>query len=217
MKIPPDLVVRPDPPIRPSPRVGPLPSGVHVGLRAAVRLLFAPFNAIKVEGAGYIPRDGGFLLLPKHQHWVDIPYLGMACSRPLCYVAKVELFKSRLGNRFFRALGGIPLDRRRPIATRHSLRAVRNALLAGHGVVLFPEGTYVPGRMGDGRSGLLRYLIKNTPVPLVPVGIAYTVKDARRTVTLRFGKAQLPDKAGRVERLLNEILGRIAALSGLGA
>jgi 1-acyl-sn-glycerol-3-phosphate acyltransferase len=211
MKTPPDLVVRP------KHRVGPLSNGVHVGLRVAVRLLFAPFNAFNVEGAGHIPQDGGFLLLPKHQRWVDIPYLGMACSRPLCYVAKVELFKSRLGNRFFRALGGIPLDRRRPIATRHSLRAIRNALLAGHGVVLFPEGTYVPGRMGDGRSGLLRYLIKNTPVPLVPVGIAYTVVDARRTVTLRFGKAQLPDREGRVEGLLNEILERIADLSGLDA
>jgi 1-acyl-sn-glycerol-3-phosphate acyltransferase len=129
----------------------------------------------------------------------------------------VELFKTRLGSFFFRALGGIPLDRRRPIATRHSLRAIRNALLAGHGVVLFPEGTYVPGRMGDGRSGLLRYLIKKTPVPLVPVGIAYTVVNARRTVTLRFGKAQAPDGEGRGERLLNEILGRIADLSGLDA
>jgi 1-acyl-sn-glycerol-3-phosphate acyltransferase len=216
MKIPPDLMVRPDPPIRPKLRVGPLPNGAHVGLRAAVRLLFAPFNAFNVEGVGHIPRNGGFLLLPKHQRWVDIPYLGMACSRPLCYVAKVELFKTRLGSYFFRALGGIPLGRR-PIATRHSLRAIRNALLAGHGVVLFPEGTYVPGRMGDGRSGLLRYLIKNTPVPLVPVGIAYTVVNARRTVTLRFGKAQSPAREGRVERLLNEILGRIADLSGLDA
>jgi 1-acyl-sn-glycerol-3-phosphate acyltransferase len=170
-----------------------------------------------VEGAACVPRQGGFLLLPKHQRWADIPYLGMACPRRLCYVAKVELFKSRLGNGFFKMLGGIPLDRRRPIATRHSLRAIRDALQAGCGVALFPEGTYVPGRMGDGRSGLLRYLIKNTPVPLVPVGIAYHVVAGRRTVTLRFGEAQLPD--GRVcsEALLEEILSRIADLSGLGA
>jgi hypothetical protein len=69
--------------------------------------------------------------------------------------------------------------------------------------------------MGNGRSGLLRYLIKNAPVPLVPVGIAYSVEAGRRTVTLRFGKAQLPDGNARVEVLLKEILGRIADLSGM--
>jgi 1-acyl-sn-glycerol-3-phosphate acyltransferase len=130
-------------------------------------------------------------------------------------VAKVELFESRLGARFFKSLGSIPMDRRRPIATRHSLRAIRDTLLDGRGVVLFPEGTYVPGRMGDGRSGLLRYLINNAPVPLVPVGIAYSVEAGRRTVTLRFGKAQLPDGSAQVEVLLKEILGRIADLSGM--
>jgi 1-acyl-sn-glycerol-3-phosphate acyltransferase len=146
--------------------------GPYLCLKTAARLLFSPFGGVRVAGAAHVPRKGGFILLPKHQRWADIPYLGMACPRRLCYVAKVELFQSRLGRRLFTTLGGIPLDRRRPIATRHSLRAIRDTLLAGRGVVLFPEGTYVPGRMGDGRSGLLRYLIQNAPVPLVPVGIA---------------------------------------------
>jgi 1-acyl-sn-glycerol-3-phosphate acyltransferase len=196
-------------------QIGPMPRCVHSSLKTALRLLFAPFGGFRVEGAARIPRQGGFLLLPKHQRWVDIPYLGIACPRRLCYVAKVELFKSRLGNRFFTALGGIPLDRRRPIATRHSLRAIRNTLEMGHGVVVFPEGTYVPGRMGGGRSGLLRYLIQNTPVPLVPVGIAYSVEAGRRTVTLRFGAPQRPRRDVESEALLADILDRIARLSGL--
>lgn len=184
MRIPPDPQNRRDPQIgpvqsirparsiRPEPSLGPLPLGPYLCLKTAARLLFSPFGGVRVAGAAHVPRKGGFILLPKHQRWADIPYLGMACPRRLCYVAKVELFQSRLGRRLFTTLGGIPLDRRRPIATRHSLRAIRDTLLAGRGVVLFPEGTYVPGRMGDGRSGLLRYLIQNAPVPLVPVGIA---------------------------------------------
>ncbi|MEJ2638994.1 MAG: lysophospholipid acyltransferase family protein, partial [Desulfosarcinaceae bacterium] len=127
-------------------QLGPMPRGLHFGVKTLLRLLFAPFGGFRVEGTAHIPAHGGFLLLPKHQRWVDIPYLGMACPRRLCYVAKVELFKTRLGNRLFTVLGGIPLDRRRPIATRHSLRAIRDTLKMGRGVVVFPEGTYVPGR-----------------------------------------------------------------------
>lgn len=201
--------------ILPEPSIGPLSPGAYAGLRTAVRLLFAPFGDIRVEGAEHIPARGGFLLLPKHQRWADIPYLGVACPRPLSYVAKVELFQTRLGRRFITALGGIPLDRRRPIATRHSLRAIRDALVGGSGVVVFPEGTYVPGRMGDGRSGLLRYLIKNAPVPLIPVGLAYGVVAGRRRVTLRFGAAQAPAADARVDEILHRILKRIANLSGL--
>jgi 1-acyl-sn-glycerol-3-phosphate acyltransferase len=194
---------------------GPMPRGLHFGLKNGLRLLFAPFGGFQVKGITNIPDRGGFLLLPKHQRWVDIPYLGMACPRRLCYVAKVELFETRLGNRFFTALGGIPLDRRRPIATRHSLRAIRDVLKLGGGVVVFPEGTYVPGRVGDGRRGLLRYLIQNAPVPLVPVGIEYGVLAGRRTVTLRFGPPRRPRNDVRVEVLLDDILDRIALLSGL--
>jgi 1-acyl-sn-glycerol-3-phosphate acyltransferase len=196
-------------------QIAPLPPKVHVGLKTVLRLLFAPFGGFLVEGAANIPTRGGFLLLPKHQRWVDIPYLGMACPRRLCYVAKVELFQTRLGNRIFTSLGGIPLDRRRPIATRHSLRAIRDTLKRGCGVVVFPEGTYVPGRVGGGRRGLLRYLMQNAPVPLIPVGIDYGVLAGRRTVTLRFGPPQRPQYGVRVEALLDDILDRIARLSGL--
>ena len=208
------MKILPDPSIGPRYR-DPRSRGGHLGLRTAVRLLFAPFGALRVEGAEHIPAKGGFLLLPKHQRWADIPYLGVACHRRLCYVAKVELFQTRLGRRFISALGGIPLDRRRPIATRHSLRHIRDVLVAGRGVVVFPEGTYVPGRMGDGRSGLLRYLIKNAPVPLIPVGIAYGVVAGRRRVTLRFGAPQAPAGEERVEEMLECLLKRIADLSGL--
>lgn len=201
--------------ILPEPTVGPLSPGAHFGLRKAVRLLLAPFGAFRVEGTEHIPAQGGFLLLPKHQSWADIPYLGVACPRRLCYVAKVELFQTRLGHRFIATLGGIPLDRRRPIATRHSLRTIRDALLMGRGVVVFPEGTYVPGRMGDRRSGLLRYLIKNAPVPLIPVGISYGVIDGRRTATLRFGKPQKPARGALADVVIEEIFRRIANLSGL--
>jgi 1-acyl-sn-glycerol-3-phosphate acyltransferase len=184
-------------------------------LKTALCLLFAPFGGFRVEGTAHVPTKGGFVLLPKHQRWADIPFVGMACPRRLCYVAKVELFQTRLGRRFFSALGGIPLDRQRPIATRHSLRAIRDTLMKGCGVVVFPEGTYVPGRMGDGRVGLLRYLIQNVPVPLVPVGIAYSVEAGRRMVTLRFGAPHKPEKGVRAEELLDDVLEQIAKLSGM--
>ncbi|MEJ2641788.1 MAG: hypothetical protein P8010_19660, partial [Desulfosarcinaceae bacterium] len=62
---------------------------------------------------------------------------------------------------------------------------------------------------------LLRYLIQNAPVPMVPVGIVYSVESDRRTVTLRFGAPLKPPNGVRPEVVLTDILDRIAALSGL--
>ena len=75
----------------------------------------APFFRLDVLGLDHLPRDSAFILLCKHQRWEDIPLLGLASPRPLYFIAKYELFKSRLGSRFFGSLGGIPLNRQRPL------------------------------------------------------------------------------------------------------
>lgn len=185
-------------------------------VRVTSRLLLTPFFPMTIEGAEAVPGQGPFVLAPKHQRWQDIPLLGLSLTRPLYYLAKAELFASRLGRWSCTVLGGIPLDRRRPLASRRSFALARRVLGAGHGLVVFPEGTYFPQRVGPGQEGAIRWLM-SCGAPFIPVGIDYRANGWPCQVTVRYGQACLPGpdegSAGFVRRLMAQI-GRLSGLEG---
>lgn len=175
-------------------------------------LFLTPFFKLNVGGTHHIPSCRGCILLPKHQRWQDIPLLGLAAGRPLYYVAKYELFQNSSIRQLLLALGGIPLNREQPLNTRKSFRACVEALAQGEGLTLFPEGTYFQNRMGQGRSGMLRYILNRVSVPLIPVGIQYRRLGWREEVFIRFGA---PIKDTQDPAVLSQVMIRIAELSGL--
>jgi 1-acyl-sn-glycerol-3-phosphate acyltransferase len=182
-----------------------------------VRALLTPFFRIEVEGLKNLPRDSAFVLLCKHQRWEDIPLLGLATPRPLYYIAKYELFKNALSNRFFSTLGGIPLNRRRPLASRRFLQATIDLLEKGQGVVIFPEGTYYPNKMGPGQIGMVKFVLSRLKLPFIPVGINYAAAGRRHRVHVRihFGKAFHADPTLPADTFVNRMMKEIAVLSGL--
>ena len=141
--------------------------------KLCARACLFPFFRVVVRGEDTLPKDTGFVLLPKHQRWEDIPLLGLACPRPLYYVAKHELFENPLSGWFLRSVGGLPLNRTRPLQSRRSLKAVVHHLSGGEGVVVFPEGTYRRGHMGQGHLGMIRLVISRVNLPVIPVGLRY--------------------------------------------
>ncbi len=183
--------------------------------RVTAKLVLFPFFRIRAEGISHFPQQGGFILLPKHQRWEDIPLLALASPRPLYYVAKQELFRSPLARWFIASLGGIPLNRKRPLESRDSLRHVTGLLRKGEGVVVFPEGTYFPDAVGPGQRGLIRMLRRRADVPFLPVGIRYGKEGRPRPVRIAFGEPvrRIPgmDEAEWVDGLMREI----SALSDL--
>ena len=180
-----------------------------------VRILFTPFFRIEVEGLKNLPRDRAFILLPKHQRWEDIPLLSLATPRPLYYIAKYELFKNALSNRFFSALGGIPLNRQRPLESRRFLQATIELLEKGEGVVIFPEGTYYRNKMGPGQTGMIRFVLSRLALPFIPVGINYATIGWRTRVRINFGKAFQTDATLAADPFVMRMMKEIAALSGL--
>jgi len=188
---------------------------VALGLvRILCRLAVAPFFPMKVEGFDQVPARGAFVLLPKHQRWQDIPLLGLSCPRPLYYLAKAELFAGRLGNLACTLLGGLPLDRRRPLASRRSFVLARQVLRDGHALVVFPEGTYFPGRLGPGQEGAVRWLM-GCNVPFIPVGIDYRQNGWRCQVRIRYGQGHHPlpgESSGRFVARLMHAIGRLSGL-----
>jgi 1-acyl-sn-glycerol-3-phosphate acyltransferase len=105
--------------------------------------------------------------------------VALALPPLLHYIAKAELFVLPLQREFLKALGGVPVDRANPRATLSSFRQLLPLLQQQAYVVLFPEGTYVRGRVGEGKHRLVQMLLKLQkrhglgPLPFVPVGLSY--------------------------------------------
>jgi len=173
-----------------------------------------PFYRIEIEGRERLPREDAFILLPKHQCWQDIPIIALATPRPLYYIAKYELFKTRLAAWFLKSLGGIPLNRQQPLKSRDAIRTMIELLKDGEAVVIFPEGTYFKNRMGPGKSGMLRLIISRMTFPLIPVGIHYEKLDLRTSVRVCFGNPIYPDKSIPPGSTVSTVMKEIAKLSG---
>lgn len=179
---------------------------------------FMPLFRLETEGVEHIPENGTFVLLPKHQRWEDVPIVGLATPRPLYFVAKNELFSNPVTAWFFRSLGGIPLNRQRPIESRQHLNAVVDLLRSGEGVVLFPEGTYFKERMGPGRTGLTRLILTRISPPFIPIGVRYIRIGLIKTVVrVNFGKRVFFDTEEPVNIFVDRMMKEIARLSGLTA
>lgn len=185
-------------------------------VRALSRFSLAPLFRLEKEGLANLPRHNAFILLPKHRRWEDIPLLALATPRPLYYVAKHELFANPLSHWLLRSLGGIPLNRRRPLESRRSLQAIIDFLREGEGVVVFPEGTYYRNNMGPGHSGILRLILSRMKLPFVPVGLDYSASGLgmRTLVRIRFGQPVYEDPNLPANEFLQHIMKRISALSG---
>jgi 1-acyl-sn-glycerol-3-phosphate acyltransferase len=157
--------------------------------KCAAKVFFWPIFRLKTSGRENIPRKSAFVLLPKHQRWEDIPLLSLAASRPVHYIARYDLFENPLSNWFLRSLGGIPLNRQRPIESRRSIQAVIECLNSGEGIAVFPEGTYYRNKMGP--------------------------KRVRTHVRIKFGEAIYGNSADSARWFLSKVMDEIKVLSGL--
>jgi len=186
----------------------------YVAAKLFLKAALFPFFRLEVSGLRNLPRDRAFILLPKHQRWEDIPFTGFAVPRQLYFVAKHELFKNRLSDRLFKSLGGIPLNRLKPLQSRRHLLASIRMLEKGEGVVVYPEGTYYRKKMGPGHTGMLRFILARLSMPLIPVGIRYSPAGWRIRVRVAIGRVTYQRPFEPADQLLVRLMGEIASLSG---
>jgi 1-acyl-sn-glycerol-3-phosphate acyltransferase len=179
------------------------------------RILLWPIFRLETSGRENIPRESAFVLLPKHQRWEDIPLLSLATPRPLYYVARYDLFENSFTNWFLRSLGGIPLNRQRPIESRRSIQAVIECLSSGEGVAVFPEGTYYRNKMGLGRVGIVKLMLSRFDLPFIPVGIHYSPRRVRTHVRIKFGEPIYGNSEESTSSFVGKIMEQIRVLSGL--
>ena len=175
---------------------------------------------LRVEGLEHLPARGPAIICPKHQRWEDIPVIGMALPPPPHYIAKVELFQTPVVRDLLGAWGGVPVDRQNPRATLSSFKRLLPLLARGAYFVVFPEGTYVTGRVGPGKHRLIQLLLKLQGqeglgfLPFVPVGVAYEPRGWGSVVHVKLGPPLIAPGPRQAQALTDALMERIARLSG---
>ena len=131
------------------------------------RALFAVYFRWRVFGAENVPLNGGVILASNHASFLDPPLVGSGLKRDINYLARESLFRFPGVGALLRSWNAVPVDRDGGGAA--GLRAILDRLLAGGGIILFPEGTRTrDGRLQPARSGIGLIVVKST-TPVVPV------------------------------------------------
>ncbi len=156
-----------------------------------------------------IPEEGPVILCGNHTSPCDVALLYMSTKRTIRFLAKKELFDSKIKNLIFNSLAAIPVDRSKKDS--NVLIKAEEMLNNGELLCIFPEGTInrtddivMPFKFGTVS------LASKTNCKLVPFGI--TGKDPfipfKEKPTIKFTKAyQLKDIDLEKEnlKLMNEV------------
>lgn len=146
----------------------------RVGLLAASRVLYTLLFRLTHAGRDHVPAQGSFIVAANHASHLDslavFLALGPRARRVRAVVAKDYFFASPVSAWFFgRVLHAIPFDRNENFL--EGLRLCRAALVAGHPLLIFPEGTRsVSGALQPFKLGV-GILASALHVPIVPAHI----------------------------------------------
>lgn len=195
------------------------------------RAIYATYFRWRVFGAENVPLQGGVILASNHASYLDPPLVGSGLKRDINYLARESLFRFPVMGSVLRSWNSVPVDRDGGGAK--GLKTILDRLLAGGGIILFPEGTRTKdGNLLPARSGIGLTVIKST-APVVPVRVFGTFEAYGRQhkfprphrVTVKYGKpmhfealraeAKTCDKARLKEiyqQVADEIMAAIAKL-----
>ena len=116
-----------------------------------------------------VPRNGPVILASNHASFLDPPLVGSGLTRDINYLARESLFRFPVVGWILRSWNSVPVDREGGGAK--GLKAILDRLLAGGGIILFPEGTRTrDGKLQPARSGIGLTVIKSN-APVVPVRV----------------------------------------------
>jgi 1-acyl-sn-glycerol-3-phosphate acyltransferase len=181
---------------------------LEVGLGKTLSFLF---TRLKVNGRENVPHRGAVIVVSNHLSLADPPLLFFCLGRRVAFMAKEELFHSRLSAILVRHFGAFPVSRRR--LNREALKKADEVLAGGQALVIFPEGMRSKkAALKSAYTGAALVAIRSQAL-LLPVGITGT--EVLRglgwlwrhpRVTVNIGHSfYLPEIDGKMEReKLNE-------------
>ncbi len=177
----------------------------------------------QVKGKENVPSRGPLLVVANHLNLADPPIIAVSLGRKTIFMAKEELFQSRLSRYFIGNGGAFPV--RRGQLDRKALRQAKKVLDEGLALVMFPEGRRSNNtRLQPALPGSALIALRNN-TPILPIGITGTEKIKgptwlfrRPRLTVNIGHPfRLPKVEGKLSkteltRLTDFMMGRIEEL-----
>ena len=142
---------------------------VWKSLQTLARILSTVLFDLKVDGLEHIPANGGAIIACNHQSYLDPILMNVRLRRPLSYIAKAELFKSRFMNWLLRSVGAFPVHQ--GTTDVHAVRQSIQRLREGWLLNIYPEGARsVDGEIGQMQRGIA-LIDRWAHVPVLPAVI----------------------------------------------
>ena len=177
----------------------------------------------KIAGKKNLPRHGACIVVANHVNLLDSPLIGISLGRRAYFMAKADLFRSRIIGWLAEQFGAFPVAKGR--LNRRAGRTAVELLANGQVLIIYPEGQRsLDGKLGPAYSGAALLAIRSN-VSIVPVGIIGTAQLKgkwwflrRPKITFNIGQpftlAACPEKPTKemVNGMTREIMLHIAAL-----
>lgn len=194
--------------------------GVNRGMYLVARLILVPFFLLYLrlsrQGRKNSRIKGPTIVAANHRSFLD-PFVIGAClpwSKPMNYVAKVELFEKRWQGFFLVRLGAFPI--RRGEADELAIETAELVLARGGSICIFPEGTRIrKGSLGRPKRGVGRLALRSG-APVLPVAVSGSenvrrgLKIRPRKVKIRIGRPMtFPHSDSPSPALASSVTGRI--------
>lgn len=192
-------------------------------VRVIVKTLLLLLTNWQVRGRENVPSEGAVIVVANHLNLADPLVLGASLGRKVVFMAKRELFHSRVSRYFVRGLGAFSAQRGQLV--REALRQASQILANSLALAVFPEGSRSKNaQLQSAFPGSALIALRNG-IPILPVGITGTEKIRgaawflhRPKITVNIGRPfSLPPVGSKLARaelaeLTNSIMGRIAEL-----
>ena len=140
--------------------------------RFLTRVLLLLLTRWQVRGKENIPTKGPLLIVANHLALADSPIIGVSVGRKAMFLAREELFDSRLSGYFVRNFGALPV--RRGKMNKEAMLEAEQLLEKGMALIVFPEGRRSLGaRLEPAFSGIT-LIASRSGAPILPIGITGT-------------------------------------------
>jgi 1-acyl-sn-glycerol-3-phosphate acyltransferase len=154
-----------------------------------VRIIFD----YRVEGSGKVPERGPLVLASNHANGWDPLLIACAIRRPICFMAKIDLFRQPILGWLMPRIKAFPV--KRGVTDRQAIRRGLELLRQGEALGIFPEGTrHRDGLDHEGFSGVVYFAVKGN-APVVPIGVKVG-KGLRPVACVRVGDLMRMDEPG---------------------
>lgn len=137
---------------------------------------------VEYHGRENEPAEGAFIAYSNHTSFFDPVFTACAIKRPLFFMAKSDLLKSRFMRWVFKLCNVVPVHRgENDIA---ALRKVCEIVNRGDCVGIYPQGTRIPQDKPKREEALagIGLMANRTKASLVPVTICYGKKNLKPRV-----------------------------------